>query len=219
MSEASPCPPSTQPTYARTVAVAFTGASGAPYGLRLVECLIRSGIRVYLLISQAAQVVIKMETALDAPARPSEAESFFAAHFQAGPGQLRVFGRQEWSAPVASGSNPAEAMVICPCTTGTLGRIAAGLSGSLIERAADVALKERRRLILVVRETPFSIIHLENMLRLAQAGAVIMPANPGFYTNPTRIEDIVDFMVARVLDHLAVPHDLTRRWGEPGLDP
>ncbi|MBK1718339.1 flavin prenyltransferase UbiX [Thiocystis violacea] len=206
--------PTTPAGWPRTVTVAFTGASGARYGLRLVDCLIRAGIRVYLLISQAGQVVLKMETGLEAPARASEAEPFFADLFQASAGQLRVFGRQEWTAPVASGSNPPEAMVICPCTTGTLARVAAGLSGSLIERAADVALKERRRLILVVRETPFTSIHLENMLRLAQAGAVIMPANPGFYSNPTSVDDIVDFMVARVLDHLSVPHALIQRWGE-----
>ncbi|WP_343032191.1 flavin prenyltransferase UbiX [Allochromatium palmeri] len=198
----------------RTITVALTGASGAHYGLRLIECLIRSGIRVYLLISQAAQVVVKMETGLELPARANEAEVFLSERFQAAPGQLRVFGRQEWTAPVASGSHPAEAMVVCPCTAGTLGRLAAGLSSCLIERAADVSLKERRPLILVVRETPFSTIHLENMLRLAQAGATIMPANPGFYDNPRRIEDIVDFMVARVLDHLGVSHRLVKRWGD-----
>ncbi|BCU07385.1 flavin prenyltransferase UbiX [Allochromatium tepidum] len=198
----------------RTITLAFTGASGAHYGLRLLECLIRAEVRVYLLISQAAQVVIKMETGLDLPARSGEAESFLSERFQAAPGQLRVFGRQEWTAPVASGSHPAEAMVVCPCTTGTLGRLAAGLSSCLIERAADVSLKERRPLILVVRETPFSTIHLENMLRLAQAGATIMPANPGFYGNPSRVEDIVDFMVARVLDHLGVAHTLVKRWGD-----
>ncbi len=206
----------TQP-WTKTITVAFTGASGALYGLRLVECLIQAGVRVYLLVSQAGQVVLKMETGIEAPSRPTEAEAFFSERFGARPGQLQVFGRQEWTAPVASGSNPAEAMVICPCTTGTLGRIAAGLSDSLIERAADVALKERRKLILVVRETPFSTIHLENMLRLAQAGAIIMPANPGFYSNPQSLDDLVDFMVARILDHLDVPHDLMRRWGLSNL--
>lgn len=198
----------------KSITVALTGASGAAYGLRLLECLIASDTRVYLLISQAAQVVLKMELGIDVPSQPREAERFFSARFNARAGQLRVFGRQQWTAPVASGSNPAEAMVICPCTTGTVGRIAAGLSSTLIERAADVALKERRALILVVRETPFSTIHLENMLRLAQAGAVIMPANPGFYGNPASIDDIIDFMVARVLDHLHIPHGLTQRWGE-----
>lgn len=207
-----------QSPWSRTFVVAITGASGARYGLRLIECLLNAGTRVYLLVSQAGQVVLKLETGLEVPARPAEAEAFFVAQFGAQPGQLRVFGRQEWTAPVASGSNPAEAMVICPCTAGTLGRVAAGLSGSLIERAADVALKERRPLVLVIRETPFTTIHLENMLRLAQAGAVIMPANPGFYRNPTEIGDLVDFMVARILDHLAVPHALLERWGSHTAD-
>jgi flavin prenyltransferase len=202
------------PTWPRTVTVALTGASGAQYGLRLIECLVQAGLRVYLLVSQAGQVVLRMETGLEVPARPAEAEVFFTDRYGAQPGQIRVFGRQEWTAPVASGSNPPEAMVVCPCTTGTLARVAAGFSQDLIDRAADVALKEGRKLILVVRETPFSTIHLENMLRLARAGATIMPANPGFYFNPTRIEEIVDFMVARVLDHLGVPHRLTDRWGE-----
>jgi flavin prenyltransferase len=198
----------------KTITVALTGASGSQYGLRLVECLLDAGIRVYLLISQAGQVVLKMEADLEVPARPAEAESFFLDHFGAQPGQLRVFGRQQWTAPVASGSNPPDAMVICPCTTGTLASIAAGVSTSLIDRAADVTMKESRKLILVIRETPFTAIHLENMLRLARAGAVIMPANPGFYFKPKRVEDVVDFMVARILDHLGVSNDLVPRWGE-----
>jgi 4-hydroxy-3-polyprenylbenzoate decarboxylase len=198
----------------KTITVAFTGASGSQYGLRLVECLLAAGMRVYLLISQAGQVVLKMEADLEVPARPAQAEDFFLDYFKAQPGQLRVFGRQQWTAPVASGSNPSDAMVICPCTTGTLASIAAGVSTSLIDRAADVTMKESRKLILVIRETPFTAIHLENMLRLARAGAVIMPANPGFYFKPTRVEQIVDFMVARILDHLDVPHRLMARWGE-----
>ena len=136
----------------RTITVAITGASGVQYGLRLVECLIAAGHRVYLLVSQAGQIVMQMEAGLDAPARPREAEVFFTKHFHALPGQIRVFGRQEWTAPVASGSNPPEAMVVCPCTTGTLAKIAGGLSTDLIDRAADVALKEGRKLILVIRE-------------------------------------------------------------------
>jgi 4-hydroxy-3-polyprenylbenzoate decarboxylase len=155
-----------------------------------------------------------MEADLEVPARPAEAEAFFLDHFGAQPGQLRVFGRQQWTAPVASGSNPPDAMVICPCTTGTLASIAAGVSTSLIDRAADVTMKESRKLILVIRETPFTAIHLENMLRLARAGAVIMPANPGFYFKPKRVDEVVDFMVARILDHLGVSNDLVPRWGE-----
>jgi 4-hydroxy-3-polyprenylbenzoate decarboxylase len=196
------------------IAVAFTGASGIQYGLRLVECLLTAGREVYLMVSQAAQVVVNMETDLRLPGRPEETQSFLTDHFGARAGQLQVFGRQQWTAPVASGSNPPEAVVICPCTTGTLASVANGICDDLIDRAADVALKERRKLILVVRETPFSTIHLENMLRLAQAGAIVMPANPGFYFRPQTVDDIVDFMVARILDHLEVPHQLSARWGD-----
>ena len=196
------------------IAVAFTGASGIQYGLRLVESLLAADRSVYLMVSQAAQVVVNMETDLKLPGHPGEIESYLSAHFSARPGQLRVFGRQQWTAPVASGSNPPEAVVICPCTTGTLASVANGICEDLIDRAADVALKERRKLILVVRETPLSTIHLENMLRLAQAGAIVMPANPGFYFRPQSVSDVVDFMVARVLDHLGVPHKLSERWGD-----
>jgi flavin prenyltransferase len=197
-----------------TVTVALTGASGMPYGLRLIDCLIRAEASVHLLYSQAAHVVAKQELDLVLPPRAAEAERLFSERYSAKPGQLRVFGREDWFAPVASGSNPPDAMVICPCTMGTLGSVAAGLSENLIERAADVMLKEGRKLIFVPRETPFSALHLENMLQLARAGAVILPANPGFYHHPKRVEDLVDFVVARILDHLGVPHELMRRWGE-----
>ncbi|MBK1631752.1 aromatic acid decarboxylase [Thiohalocapsa halophila] len=201
-------------TWSKTIAVGLTGASGIHYGLRVLRCLVEADVRVYLLISQAAQVVMQMEAGLDAPGRPAEAEGFFTDHFGAAPGQIQVFGRQQWTAPVASGTNPPDAMAICPCTTGTLASIAAGLSQDLMDRAADVALKEGRKLILVVREMPFTVVHLENMLRLARAGAVIMPANPGFYFNPQRVDEVYDFVAARVLDHLGVAHDLSARWGD-----
>ena len=151
---------------------------------------------------------------LTLPSSPKEAESYFNQRYQLPDGQLRVYGREEWFAPVASGSNPADAMVICPCTMGTLAAIAAGLNQKLIERAADVMLKENRPLILVPREMPFSAIHLENMLKLARSGVTIMPANPGFYQHPKTIEDMVDFVVARILDHLKISHSLIPRWGE-----
>lgn len=199
---------------AKTVCLAFTGASGLPYGVRLLECLLAAGCRVQLLYSSVAQVVARQEMDLELPGRPKEAEAFFRQRFAALPGTLEVYGREEWFAPVASGSNPPDAMVVCPCTMGTLASIAAGLADNLIERAADVALKERRSLILVPRETPFSTLHLENMLRLSRAGAVILPPNPGFYHHPQTVQDVVDFVVARILDHLAVPHTLMRRWGE-----
>ncbi len=195
------------------IAVALTGASGIAYGMRLIDCLLQAGREVQLLYSQAAQVVAAMELDLQLPTAPDSAQELLTRHFNAAPGQLQVFGRQQWTAPVASGSNPPQALVVCPCTTGTLASIAHGISDDLIDRAADVMLKERRQLILVVRETPFSTIHLQNMLTLTQAGAVIMPANPGFYYQPKSVEDLVDFMVARVLDHLQVSHNLLPRWG------
>ena len=198
----------------KTIAVALTGASGMPYGIRLLECLVAADARVYLLYSQAAHVVAKQELELVIPPRAPEAERMFSERFRARPGQLRAFAREDWFAPVASGSNPPDGMVICPCTMGTLAAVAAGLSDNLIERAADVVLKEGRKLVLVPRETPFSVVHLENMLALARAGAVILPANPAFYHHPERVEDLVDFIVARVLDQLEVPHKLMERWGD-----
>ena len=197
-----------------TVAVALTGASGMPYGLRLIQCLVESDARVYLVNSKAAHIVAKQEQDLTIPPRPQDAEKFFSERFGAKPGQLRVFGHEDWFAPVASGSNTADSMVICPCSMGTLAAVAAGLSDSLIERAADVILKEKRKLVLVARETPFSTLHLENMLRLSRAGAVILPANPGFYNHPKTIEDMVDFVVSRILDQVGVKHQLFKRWGE-----
>jgi 4-hydroxy-3-polyprenylbenzoate decarboxylase len=197
----------------KTVAVAFTGASGLPYGLRLLECLIAARARIFLLYSPAAQVVARQELELTLPTQPAAAAAYFAERYGAEPGQLTVFGREDWMSPVASGSNPADAMAVCPCSMGTLGALAAGLADNLIERAADVMLKERRTLVLVPRETPLSAIHLENMLKLSRAGAVILPPSPGFYGHPRTIEDLVDFVVARVLDQLGVEHALGPRWG------
>jgi flavin prenyltransferase len=203
----------------QTVALAFTGASGMPYGLRLLECLLAARCRVFLMYSPAAQVVAKQECDLVLPAQPREALRLFGERFGARDGQLAVFAREDWLAPVASGSNPADAMAVCPCSMGTLGAIAHGLADNLIERAADVMLKERRPLVLVPRETPLSSIHLDNMSRLAHAGAVILPPSPGFYTRPRTVADIVDFVVARVLDQLRVAHDLVPRWGEDRAAP
>ncbi len=199
----------------KTICLALTGASGMPYGLRLLECLLATGCHVQLLYSQTAQVVAKQEMDLDLPSRPAEVKAtLLARHPAVDPEKLAVFGREEWFAPVASGSNPPDAMVVCPCSMGTLAAIAQGLADNLIERAADVVLKEGRKLILVPRETPLSVIHLENMLRLARAGAVILPPSPGFYHRPQTVADVVDFVVARILDQLAIPHALMRRWGE-----
>jgi 4-hydroxy-3-polyprenylbenzoate decarboxylase len=202
-----------------TITLALTGASGMPYGLRLLECLLRADRRVFLLYSPAAQIVARQECGLVLPAQPREATRLLGERYGARDGQLAVFGREDWMAPVASGSNPADAMAICPCTMGTLAAIAHGLADNLIERAADVMLKERRPLVLVPRETPLSVIHLENMLALARAGAVIVPPAPGFYARPQAIADLVDFVVARVLDQLHVPHTLVARWGDDRAPP
>jgi 4-hydroxy-3-polyprenylbenzoate decarboxylase len=198
----------------RTIMLAFTGASGMPYGLRLLECVLAADCRVWLAYSPAAQIVAKQECDLVLPTQPREATRSLAARYGSRDGQLAVFGCDDWNAPAASGSNPADAMVICPCTMGTLGAIAGGLADNLIARAADVMLKERRPLVLVPRETPLSAIHLENMLKLARAGAAIVPPVPGFYHRPQSIGDLVDFVVARVLDQIGVAHRLGPRWGE-----
>lgn len=189
-----------------------------PYGMRLLELLLAGDARVYLMYSQAAQIVAHQEMQLVLPSRAREAEELFSRRFKVEQGQLRVFGREDWLAPVASGSNPADAMVVCPCTMGTLAAIAAGMSQKLIERSADVMLKENRKLILVPRETPFSAIHLENMLKLARSGAIILPPNPGFYHHPRDIHDMVDFVVARILDHVEIAHTLMPRWGEESTE-
>lgn len=196
------------------IALALTGASGAQYGLRLLECLLAAGETVYLMYSKAAQIVVGMETDWALPARPAEVRAALLERFGCPPAQLQVYGREEWTAPVASGSAVCRAMAICPCTTGTLAAVAHGLSDTLIERAADVMLKEQKKLILVPRETPFSALHLENMLALSRMNAVILPANPGFYHHPHSVEALVDFVVARILDQLGVQHALMARWGE-----
>jgi 4-hydroxy-3-polyprenylbenzoate decarboxylase len=197
-----------------SVTLALSGASGMAYGLRLLECLIAADLDVNLLVSQAAHLVAKQELGVALPARASELERQLADGLNTRDGQLRVYGRDDWNAPVASGSNPADAMVVCPCSMGTLAAIAHGMSDNLIERAADVALKEQKKLILVPRETPFSTLHLENMLTLSRMNAVILPANPGFYHHPASVEALVDFVVARILDQLGIQHALMARWGE-----
>lgn len=203
----------------KTVAVALTGASGIQYGLRLIDCLIQADCQVYVLMSKPAKVVMGMDTDIPVPSKTSDVQREFSDRYGAKPGQLHAFGQEQWTAPVASGSGAPDAMVICPCTTGTLAAVAAGNCNNLLERAADVVLKERKTLIVMPREMPFSVIHLENMLRLANAGAVIMPPNPAFYTLPKTMDDIIDFVVARVLDQLDVSHNIMPRWGIDELEP
>lgn len=200
--------------FERTVTLAMTGASGAQYGLRLLQCLLAADCRVYLLLSSAAEVVIRTETNLELPETLEEQQLMLSQTFGAEDEQLLLFGREDWFSPVASGSSSASSMVICPASGGSLSAIAHGASNNLIERAADVALKERRQLILVPREAPYSEIHLENMLKLTRMGAVVVPASPGFYMQPTRVEELVDFIVARLLDQLGLEQDLMPRWGE-----
>ncbi len=220
----------------KTVTLAVTGASGAPYFIQLLKSLLAAQVKVYLLLSSAAKVVIKTELNLNLPDTNSALKSFILDYINgsspadgSSPANgylpangsspvddslLQIFDKEQWTAPVASGSNPADAMVVCPCSMGTLSSIAHGASNNLIERAADVMLKERRQLILLTREMPFSALHLENMLKLSQLGVTIMPASPGFYHQPETVADIVNFVVARILDHLKIEHSLLlARWG------
>ncbi|HEA17858.1 MAG TPA: UbiX family flavin prenyltransferase [Pseudoalteromonas prydzensis] len=199
--------------YKETITLAFSGASGAPYGLRLLEVLLAQQFRVYVLISSAARVVLDTESNIKLSGNEDKATEQLSTLFNAAEGQLQVFGKDNWFSPVASGSAAPKKMVVCPCSAGSVSAIAMGASDNLLERAADVVIKERGQLILVPRETPFSEIHLENMLKLAKLGVTIMPAAPGFYHQPQTISDLVDFMVARILDHLNIAHTLTKRWG------
>jgi len=197
----------------QVVTLAMTGASGAEYTLRLFEILLRQNIRVQFITSQPGQIVMGMETSLKLSGPPQKMRQAFAEHFAADPELIQVYSRDQWTAPPASGSSVADAVVVCPCSMGSLASIAVGSSDNLIHRAADVAIKERKTLILVPRETPFSSIHLENMLKLARLGVVILPPNPGFYHGVSKVSELVDFIVARILDQLGVDNDLSPRWG------
>lgn len=196
------------------IVMAMTGASGAPYGIRLLQQLVAAGRPVSLVMSSHGVRLLRTETDLG---DLDGVRTFIGpAAFDA---QVTVFDDTDRGATPASGSARTAGMVICPCSMGTLAAIAAGTSRSLVERAADVTLKERRPLVLVPRETPLSAIHLENMLRLTRAGAVVLPAAPGFYHRPASISDLVDFVVARILDQLGVAHALGKRWdGGPGQE-
>ena len=196
----------------RPIAIALTGASGMPYAITLLKELVKTQDKIYVMISQAASIVITMETDLNLGADTPSIEKNLSQYLGAKEGQIKVFSKNQWTAPVASGSNPPRAMVVCPCTMSTLSAIANGHGDNLMHRAADVVIKEQKKLILVPRETPYSAIHLENMLKLSRLGVVIMDANPAFYQNPTSIQDMVDFVVARILDHLDVEHNLLPPW-------
>jgi len=191
------------------VVVAITGASGAPYAVRLIQALVAAQQPVWLVVSSHGWRLLRTESgiadlaALRAHVGTDAWDRWVSWHDDTDRGARPASGSARWAG-----------MVICPCSMGTISAIAVGASRSLVERAADVALKERRRLIVVPRETPYSAIHLENMLTLTRAGAIVMPASPGFYHRPARIEELVDFVVARILDQLGVAHDVGRRWGE-----
>lgn len=194
-------------TNAAPLVVAITGGSGAPYAIRLLEALVQAKRTIWLIVSEHGLRLLSTE---------SDVSSVDALRSRVGAKAwdqlVTVFDDGDRGASPASGSARSSGMVVCPCSMGTLSAIAAGSSRSLIERAADVALKERRKLVLVPRETPLSVVHIQNMLRVTRAGAVVLPAAPGFYHKPASIDDLVAFVVARVLDQLGVEHDLVRRW-------
>ena len=193
------------------VFLGITGASGAPYAARLLEALAERGADVGVCASAAGLEVIATELYGDASLPRDEV----LARFMAPAGdRARAYSAQDWRSPYASGSARVDAYVICPCSMGTLGTIASGAMSNLIHRAASVAIKEGRKLIVVPRETPLSTIHLQNMLTLRQAGATILFAAPGFYHEPRTISDLVDFVVARLLDQIGLDNDLMARWGE-----
>ena len=198
----------------RHVAVALTGASGAVYGTTLIQQLLNDGHRVSLLVSSAARQVLALEHGLkwaeDIDLFQQQARSYFGDEQQ----HLRCYGEQDFTAPPASGSAAADAMVIVPSSMGTVARVATGISSNLIERVADVMLKERRPLVIVPRETPFNSIHLQNLLTLSQAGAIILPAMPAFYSQPQSVEELINFVVGKIFDSLSLPHSLFVRWGE-----
>jgi 4-hydroxy-3-polyprenylbenzoate decarboxylase len=195
-------------------AVGITGGSGAPYALRLLQVLLAGGHEVHAVVTPAGETVMQIECGIKPGKTLREREAALGAAIESpGEGRLRLFDPMNLAAPISSGSFPSTGMVIVPCSTGTLGRIANGISSNLIERAADVMLKERRRLVVVPRETPLNEIHLRNMLALRQAGADILPASPAFYHRPRTIADMVDMVVGRILDRLGVENALFHRWG------
>ena len=199
------------------VVLAITGASGSIYGIRLAEELLRSGSRLTLLLSRSGVAVLKCECGIDWEGGEAEVVERMRAYFSAEPGRLFHYTADNLFAPIASGSSAPDALVICPCSMGSLGRIAGGISGTLIERTADVMLKERRPFVLVPRESPLHDIHLENLLKLSRMGVRIVPAMPAFYHAPRSLDDLVNFMVGKVLDSMGIEHRLFQRWGREEL--
>jgi flavin prenyltransferase len=195
--------------------LAFTGASGAPYGVHLLEVLLRAGRTVHLTLSPAAVEVLEHEMDRQVKLEQFElADLLGGERTSADSGQVCYHHYRDFTAGIASGSFPTGGMAICPCSMGTVAAVAHGLSQNLIHRAADVHLKEHRRLVLVPRETPLNVIQLRNLTTCAEAGAVVLPAMPAFYTRPRSLRDHLDFMVGRICDQLGVEHQLLRRWGD-----
>lgn len=195
------------------VSLAITGASGAQYGIRLLDVLIGEGHEVHLAVSKAAAMVINIETEHDWPGSLRAQQQWLQARYQDQPGRVHLYGDNDWMSPMASGSSSPATMVVCPCSTSTLSAIATGASNNLIERAADVVIKERGNLVLVPRESPLNSIHLRHMLTLSELGCAIVPAAPGFYQQPKTIDDMVDFVVARVLQAMGLEQKLLAKWG------
>lgn len=194
--------------------VAITGASGSRYGLRLIEILLNKGVEVHLLVSSAGEKVLKWEEGLDLESKnKKEKESFFKKFFNQGE-KLFLHEENDFESPLSSGSFEFDAMIIIPASMSTIGSISHGISKNLIHRTAEVALKQERKLILVPRETPLSLVHLKNLLLAKEAGAVIIPAMPAFYPKPKNIDEMVDFIVGKVLEALGLNHNLYKRWRE-----
>ncbi len=196
------------------IIVAMTGASGAAYGLRLIARLGGVGVHQHVLLSEAARIVLAHEAGITVPEAPERTARVLADTTGISGDSLTCYGLKDWFSPAASGSAGIRRMVVIPCSMGCLARIATGASDNLIERAADVMLKESRQLILVPRETPLSSIHLEHMLALSRCGVEIIPAMPGFYHQPQCVDDLVDFIVDRVMDHLGLESGEEKRWGD-----
>lgn len=199
--------------YDKTITLAMTGASGAPYTLRLIEALLAKSYVIQFLCSQPGQIVFGMETDLKLTGSSQKMQQQLSDYYSVDAEQFRVYGKDQWTAPVASGSSVDDVMIICPCSMGTLAAIACGTSENLIHRAADVIIKEQKKLILVPRETPLSPIHLENMLKLARIGVSILPPSPGFYNGENTLQQSIDFVVSRILDQAHIENDLATRWG------
>jgi 4-hydroxy-3-polyprenylbenzoate decarboxylase len=199
----------------KTYVVVITGASGSVYGLRLVEQLLSSGNAVELIATKAGREVMAYETGFTMPAAgPGAADAVLRFLEVTATSALRVVDENDLFDAAASGSARIDGMVVCPASMGFVGAVASGLASDLPERAADVMLKERRPLVFVPRETPLSLVHLRNLTSLAEAGAVVVPAMPAFYQRPTSVDDLVDFVVGKVLDQVGIEHHLFRRWGE-----